>query len=167
MTETIETDRLLLRRPNGDDFPVYEAFFADADASRAYGGPLAADAAWRKLASDIGHWEIRGFGVWMMCERDGGRHVGGCGVVAPHGWRPELTWWVIPQARRRGYAMEASRAVIAYAYQTLGWSDVETYANDQNDAAHGLIARLGGVRMGREAFPDGLMRTVYGLPEEE
>jgi RimJ/RimL family protein N-acetyltransferase len=42
---TIETDRLILRAPAATDFPVYRAFFADAEASSYYGGPLAEDRA--------------------------------------------------------------------------------------------------------------------------
>jgi RimJ/RimL family protein N-acetyltransferase len=37
---TLETDRLRLRPPCEDDFAVYRAFYADADASHFYGGPL-------------------------------------------------------------------------------------------------------------------------------
>jgi hypothetical protein len=51
----IETARLVLRAPAASDFPVYRDFYADADASAFYGGPLAPALAWRKLAFDIGH----------------------------------------------------------------------------------------------------------------
>lgn len=161
----IETERLVLRAPDEGDFPAYRDFFGDAEASRFYGGPLDAGRAWRVLASDLGHWALRGYGRWAVEVKDGGQFVGGCGLWWPGGWpRSELTWWILPAARRRGYALEASRAVIRYAYRSLGWKLVETHTDDDNAPARALVARLGGRAFAREAFPDGIVRHIYGLP---
>jgi len=162
---TIETERLILRAPAAGDFPVYRVFYADADASAFYGGPLTPALAWRKLAFDIGHWGLRGFGMWSVVERASGAMVGGCGLVWPEGWpRHELSWWIVPGARRRGFALEASRAAIGWACATLGWDRVETHMKDENDAARQLAVRLGGVVIAREVFPDGIERDVVALP---
>lgn len=163
----IETERLLLRGLCERDFPVYERFFGDAEASATYGGPLAPGAAWRRLAADIGHWALRGYGLWAVTEKAGGRMAGVAGLYWPHGWpRSELTWWIAADARRNGYALEASRAVIAFAYRELGWTLVETHMNDTNTAARNLALRLGGQVIAREMFPDGVERNVYALPKE-
>lgn len=161
---TIRTERLLLRPPCAEDFGGYRDFYADAEASSFYGGPLTAAQAWRKLAFDIGHWALRGFGMWTLVEVSSGRMVGGCGIVWPEGWpRHELTWWVRPEARRNGYAEEASRAALAWASETLGWSAVETHMNDGNEPARQLAEKLGGVVIARQMFPDGLERNVYAM----
>lgn len=165
MIPTLNTERLILRGPCENDFPVYEAFYADAEASAFYGGPLSSLQAWKKLAADLGHWQLRGFGMWSMIERDSGNMVGGCGLVWPQGWpRSELTWWVIPEGRRKGYALEASRAAIAFAYNQLEWDRVETHMDDSNMAAQNLAIKLGGEVSERIMFPDGLERNIYKLP---
>ena len=162
---TLHTERLILRAPGKDDFPAYRNFYADRRASAAYGGPLRSGLAWRKLAADIGHWSLRGFGMWTLAETDTGTAVGGCGIVWPDDWpRHELTWWIVPGARRRGYAFEASQAAIAWAYDSLGWSQVETHMNDGNQAARRLAEKLGGKIIGRDVFPDGISRNIYVLP---
>lgn len=162
---TLETERLFLRAPASEDFPIYRAFYSDPEASAFYGGPLPPALAWRKLAGDIGHWALRGFGMWTVVERSGGRTVGGCGIVWPEGWpRHELTWWIVPQARRRGYAAEASRAAIDWAYGSLGWEQVETHMKDDNIPARLLAEKLGGSVIARETFPDGISRNIYMLP---
>jgi RimJ/RimL family protein N-acetyltransferase len=159
------TDRLVLRAPGPEDWPLYRNFYADAEASAFYGGPLTPDQAWRKLAGDIGHWVLRGHGLWVAVTRDTGGPVGGCGLVWPEGWpRHELTWWILPRARRRGYALEASRAAIDWAY-ARGWQAVETHMRDENAPARALAERLGGRVIAREAFPDGEMRDVFLLPQ--
>lgn len=165
MIPTIETERLLLREPRGEDFPVYRDFFANAEASHFYGGPLPADRAWRMLATDIGHWRLRGYGRWAVVVKETGDMVGGCGLWWPEAYpRSELTWWIVPAARRQGYALEASRAAVAFGYETLGWDLVETHMNDDNEAARKLVEALGGTVFTRETFPDGLARNVYALP---
>jgi [ribosomal protein S5]-alanine N-acetyltransferase len=166
MIPTLETERLLLRAPESCDFPTYRDFFADEDASHAYGGPLQADRAWRVLAADIGHWALRDYGRWSVVEKSSGRMIGGCGLWWPEGYpRSELTWWIIPIARRHGYALEASRAAVRFGYRTLRWPLVETHMNDSNAAARGLAQKLGGIVIAREMFPDGHERNVYALPD--
>lgn len=162
---TLTTERLVLRAPEAADFPVYRDFFGDAEASHFYGGPMEADRAWRVLATDLGHWALRGYGRWSIVEQASGAMVGGCGLWWPEAYpRSELTWWIIPSARRNGYAIEASRAAVHFGYDTLGWALVETHMNDENVAARLLAQKLGGVKILRERFPDGLERDIFALP---
>ena len=161
----IRTERLILRAPAKDDFGIYREFYSDAEGSKAYGGPLDAEQAWRKLAYDIGHWELRGFGMWSAFHMRTGEMVGGAGLVHPEDWPcPELTWWIIPGSRRQGYAMELSKAVICFGYEQLGWDAVRTYMNDDNLPAKRLVEKLNGVVTRRQVFPDGLERDIYTLP---
>ncbi|MEM7668326.1 MAG: GNAT family N-acetyltransferase [Pseudomonadota bacterium] len=161
----IRTDRLIMRGPEAGDSGLYQSFFADAEGSGNYGGPLRADQAWRVLAQDIGHWHLKGFGRWILELRGTGDTVGGCGLVHPEGWPShELTWWLVRSARGAGYATEASRAAIAFAYDTLGWDAVETHMRDHNLPARAIAERLGGQVDRRETFPDGVARDVFRLP---
>ena len=166
MTEPIlETDRLILRLPRESDFPTYEAYYADPIASAFSDGPLRPDQAWRKLATDIGHWRLRGYWVWAVVRKLDGEMIGRCGFYWPSGWpRRELTWWLTTNARRQGFAAEASRAVVKFAYGELGWELVETHMLDSNEAARGLVESLGGKVIAREEFPDGQLRNVYAVP---
>ncbi|MGR3469083.1 MAG: GNAT family N-acetyltransferase, partial [Shimia sp.] len=61
MIPTLHTERLILRALNEDDFAPLAAFYAD-DRSRFVGGPKDADQTWRILATEIGHWTLRGYG---------------------------------------------------------------------------------------------------------
>ena len=161
---TLRTERLVLRAPSVTDFETYRDFYADRSASLFYGGPMTAAQAWRKLAYDVGHWTLRGFGMWSVVEQASSTMVGGCGIVWPEGWpRHELTWWIVPGARRNGYAEEASRAAIRWAQEVLGWSAVETHMDDQNEPAKRLAQKLGGTIISRDMFPDGLERNIYEM----
>lgn len=160
---TLDTPRLRLRPPDAQAAAAYEAFYTDPQASHHYGGPLTPGQAWARLATDLGHWSLRGFGVWVI-ERKADRHVvGTCGYWQGLGWPRELTWWLLPSARGQGLALEASQAAITHALEAWHWPEVQTYMNDDNAAARTLALRLGGQRIGRQAFPDGRERDVFRL----
>ncbi len=161
---TLHTERLRLLPLDAACADLYESFYTDAEASRLYGGPLTRGAAWARLAADIGHWQLRGFGVWAVQRRQQGDLVGTCGFWQGLEWSRELTWWLLPAARGAGIAFEASRAVVAHAHTVWGWPSVETYMNDENQLARALALRLGGVCVRRQSFPDGLDRDVYRIP---
>ncbi|HET6804727.1 MAG TPA: GNAT family N-acetyltransferase [Frateuria sp.] len=161
---TLTTERLLLLPPDASCDAAYQRFYTDAEASRAYGGPLTPGAAWARLASDLGSWHLQGFGVWALRLREEGQIIGACGFWQGRGWPRELTWWLLPEARGRGLAYEASRAAVRHAYDAFGWPTVETYMHDANGPARALAGRLGGQPCGRRSFPDGLERDVYLIP---
>lgn len=165
---TLTTKRLTLRAPELRHFRGYRDLYADAAASSFYGGPLDAAQAWLRLAQDIGHWALREHGMWAIVEQTSGSTIGGCGIVRPEGWpRHELSWWIAPMARRRGYAEEAARAAIRWALDVLGWDAVETHMKDENIAARALSFKLGGKLIAREGFPEGIRRDVFAIEEPD
>nr|WP_208020101.1 GNAT family N-acetyltransferase [Pseudoteredinibacter isoporae] len=147
--------------PSVESFPVYEAFYTDAEASKMYGGPIGREQVWARLKADLGSWYLMGFGVWVVQEKATGELIGSCGFWKGKDWPRELTWWLLPEARRKGFAQEASIAAIQYAFEALAWDVVETYMNDENAAARTLVERLGGQKVRRLEFPDGLHRDIY------
>jgi [ribosomal protein S5]-alanine N-acetyltransferase len=162
---TLQTTRLTLIPPSAACEALYQRFYTDAAASKAYGGPLSPGAAWARLASDLGAWHLQGFGVWAIQRAADGELVGTCGFWQGLGWPRELTWWLLPEARGQGLAAEASCAALRHAYRVFGWPSVQTYMNDNNKAARALVLRLGGVQIARRIFPDGLERDVFDVPE--
>ena len=117
------------------------------------------------LEADLDHWHRKGFGMWLLERRENRAIVGGCGIAHPDDWPShELTWWLMPEQRGKGYASEASRAAIAFGYDTLSWPSVETHMRDENLPARRLAERLGGEVVRRDVFPDGVARDVFRLP---
>ena len=168
MIPVLETERLVLRAPTPADLPGYVAFYTDGEASAFYGGPVLPHEAYFNLCRDLGHWDLNGFGVWAVTDRKTGAFLGTTGLMRPEGWpRSELTWWLLPQTRGQGFATEASRAAIAWGYDHLGWDLVETHMKDTNAPARALVQRLGGEKIDRIAFPDGLDRDILALPHPE
>ncbi|WP_431256862.1 GNAT family N-acetyltransferase [Roseateles chitinivorans] len=162
---TLESDRLTLSPLDRSCFDAYERFYGNAEASGSYGGPLSPAAAWTRLASDVGVWTLQGFGVWAIRRRDETAVLGVCGFWQGRGWPTELTWWLLPEARGQGMALDASRLAVTHAYRDWGWPTVQTYMRDDNIAARKLVLRLGGGLVDRVCFPDGEFRDLFEIPD--
>lgn len=142
MIPTLHTERLALRAPRWDDFDAYAAFRASA-RSATVGGPFKRAEAFAQLSAILGHWSLRGFGRWMVADREADKPIGIVGLHYPEGWpEPEIAWSVFDGAEGLGIAQEAARASRNYAYATLGWKTLVSVVDPQNTRSVALAQRL-------------------------
>jgi RimJ/RimL family protein N-acetyltransferase len=143
---TLETRRLILRGPEPQDYPDFKATFSSY-RSRFMGGPLNAYEAWMLYAAEIGHWQIRGYGMWMIHDRATDRTLGMAGGWFPAKWpEPEIAWIIWPDVAGNGYALEATHRVRRYLYDDLGWQTAVSYIDPKNLDSIRLAERLGAVK---------------------
>ena len=148
-TPVLETPRLILRAPRLADFDAFAAYQASA-RSRTTGGPLDRNQAWRSFGHVIGHWVLRGYGVFVLQDRATGAAIGTAGPWFPEGWpEPEIAWTIWDADHEgRGLAAEAAQATRAFAWETLGWSSAISLILAGNTRSEALAQRLGCVREG-------------------
>lgn len=146
---TIDTARLRLRAFTEADFPAYRTLVADPDVMRYLGDgrPLSEIDAWRQLATILGHWVLRGFGLWAVDERSTGRFVGRVGLLEPSGWPGfEVAYTIAPSSWGRGYAREAAGAALRHAQEVLGRTDIISIIRPDNIASVRVATSLGATR---------------------
>lgn len=141
---TLETDRLILRGPSGDDINPMLGFFG-SDHAAFYGGPMDQENAWRKLAAYAGQWALRGYGWFSTYRKSDMAMVGMAGPHHPVGFpEPEMSWLLIsPDFEGLGLAREASEAVLHHLFADLGWNSVVSYVDPKNTPSRQLAERLG------------------------
>ncbi len=140
----LETERLIMRAWRDGDLDTLSAFYEDEESARFIGGPLPRDQVWRRMASLVGHWVLRGYGFWALEEKASGHFAGWCGLWYPEGWpEPEIGWGLMPQMRGRGYATEAALRSREYAYRDLGWTTAISFIAPENAASRAVAERLG------------------------
>ncbi|SLN16258.1 hypothetical protein ROJ8625_00539 [Roseivivax jejudonensis] len=151
----IETRRLRLAAPEAEDYPDFKATFASY-RSRFMGGPLNAYETWMLYAAEIGHWQIRGFGMWMVHLRDTGETVGMAGGWQPAKWpEREIAWIIWPDRAGQGFALEATHAVRRHFYDRAGWTTCVSYLDPKDLQSIRLAERLGAARDREAATVDG------------
>ena len=102
MIPTLETERLRLRAFREDDLDAFAAIYADAEVMRFIGDGNVADrdGTWRVMSLLLGHWQLRGYGIWAAEEKETGALVGRIGLWNPEGWPGLEVGWLLRDSRR-------------------------------------------------------------------
>ena len=144
----LKTERLLLRGFKADDFEPYAEMMAHPDVALHLmdGRPLNREEAWRQMAMFIGHWSLRGFGVWAVEELSTGRFIGRIGCLEPEGFPAfEIAYTLTRSAWGRGYAREGAAASLKYAREILGKTKIASIIRPDNHASIRVAQSLGAV----------------------
>ena len=162
--DRLETERLVLRLFRESDLDAYAEMWGDAEVMKYLGGAtLSRMEAWRNMATVVGHWHLRGFGLWAVEERDSGQLVGRVGCWRPEGWPGlELAWTLRRQFWGKGYATEAASAALDVAFSHLAQPHVISMIHCENEPSIRVAKRLG-MRLEGSAELLGHPVVVYGI----
>lgn len=164
----LHTERLVLRGMAETDLDDYEVMLTDERVYRWFGGQ-APDRAevWRSIAMHLGHWVLRGYGQWMLEDRTTGRLVGRAGLWCPEGWPGvEVGWAVRTELWQRGYATEAGKAAVQWAFDTLGVDEVISLTLPHNAASRRVMEKVG-LRYDRTQPVAGHEQVIYVVKRDE
>ena len=135
----LETERLVLREMNPDDFEALYAVLSDADNMKHY--PYAFDEA------RVREWILRnreryqqyGFGLWAVCLKETGEMIGDCGLTLQNidgEMHPEIGYHIRKDCQRKGYAKEAAIAVRDWAFEHTDYPSLYSYCKYTNEASY-------------------------------
>jgi RimJ/RimL family protein N-acetyltransferase len=145
MIPVLETERLVLRGWSNDDFDALAEFMADAEVMKYLTGrPMTRGDAWRSLASTVGHWHLRGYGLWAVERKSDRALVGRVGLLNPEGWPAlEVGWTLGKPFWGAGYATEAAAAAMRYGFLTQPVGQLISCIDPDNEPSQAVAARLG------------------------
>ena len=161
---TLETERLIMRMWRESDFDEYAELCADPEVMRFLGGKVFdRTEAWRQMASMIGHWYLRGYGIWAVEEKKSERLVGRIGCINPEGWPGfEVGWTLKREFGGKGYATEAARRALEYGFNELDKPHIISLIHPENRASIRVAERLGETLEGNARVFDTDV-LVYGI----
>jgi RimJ/RimL family protein N-acetyltransferase len=159
---SVETDRLMLRLPTPADFDESSAMWGDAEIVRhIHERPFTREESWGRLMRYVGHWQIFGFGFWIVRERQGGAYVGEVGfgemrrdVQPSFEGSPEIGWALASSAQGRGYATEAALAIQEWTDARHGARRTVCMIASQNAASIRVAVKCGYTEFARSNYRD-------------
>ncbi len=161
----LPTERLVLRPFEADDLEPLHAIHSDEGVARwLYNNPRSLEETRELLAIKVGGASVGGEGEWLGAAavlRETGELVADISLL----WtseahrQGELGFVVHPAHQGRGYATEASRPLLAFAFATLGLHRVVGRLEPRNTGSARVLEKLG---MRREAH---LVENEWGKGE--
>jgi RimJ/RimL family protein N-acetyltransferase len=158
------TDRLEIRLPREADRHRFVELFCDETFMEFSAGALDPNAAEQRFDEMLLRASTIPFAKQPLIERATGMIVGYAGVNTfdfEGQQRLEFGWRLISEARGRGYATEATTAVLALAKRVFE-GEILAMIDPRNVASQN-VARKVGFRFWREALIDGYLDRLYRL----
>jgi RimJ/RimL family protein N-acetyltransferase len=161
---TLTTPRLRLRAFRADDLDPYAGYCADERFMQYLmaGRPISREEAWANMASILGHWALRGYGVFALERRDDGAMIGFSGLLNPLGWPGlEVCWGLGPVHWGQGFATEAVEAVIDWAFARDEVDELISLIHPDNTRSMALAERVGETLRDEIAFKGKRLRVYH------
>mgnify|MGYP001814454984 CR=1 FL=1 len=145
---SLTTERLILRQWCDDDREAFAALNADPVVMEFFPAIRTRPEADAVLDILIDHVDRHGFGFWALELRETGENIGFTGLqhtdfearfcpAVEIGWRLARDHW------GKGYATEAARASLDYAFNALKLDEVVSFAVDANHRSRAVMERIG------------------------
>ena len=158
----MHTDRLEVRPPNEADRERFVALFQDPEFMVFSGGVHDLRSANARFDGMLQAASEVPFAKQPLIERATGTIIGYSGVASfefEGARRLEFGYRLVPDARGRGYATEAGRALLALATETFN-GELLAMIDPRNTASQGVIAKLA-FTYWRQAEIDGYVDNLY------
>lgn len=160
------TPRLFFRAWTEADLELALALWGDPVVTEWIGGPFSETAVRERLARESSILVVHGIQYWPIFLRSSGEHVGCCGLRP---YRPdqrihELGFHLRREHWGQGYATEAARAAIRYAFDALRATALFAGHHPRNTTSRRLLEKLGFRYTHSELYPPtGLEHPSYLL----
>ncbi len=142
----LETERLALRELTQADLPALHAVLSDPVAMTAYEGAFSESESEDWLRRQQRRYRDDGFGLWAVVLRETGAVIGDCGITRQRIETDEVLevgYHLRRSAWGNGFATEAARASMDWAFTTLSAPTVWAKVRDSNLASMNVAIRLG------------------------
>ena len=175
-TPTLRTERLRLRPFTDADASDLFALQSSAEVLRYWDSPPWSDPSRaERFIAACGQLADEGTGARLVIERaSDGAFIGWCSLTR---WNPDhrsasLTYCLHEAAWGQGYATEAVRALLRWAFDTLDLHRVQAEADTRNAASARVLEKLGFTREGtlrEDCIVNGVVSDswVFGLLARE
>ena len=95
------------------------------------------------IESSVTSFDRYGYRIWLFSEHQSDQIAGFSGLLHSSQSPPSLIFGTRPQLWGRGYAKEATLAVLRYTFDVLGLERVEADVDEPNNASIRLLETLG------------------------
>ncbi len=148
----LHSDRLYLRPCQIADLDSLHNLWCDADIRRFLfdDRQISREEAQGFIEASITSFSNQGYGIWLFFENHSNQIAGFAGLLQFSEELPSLIFGVRPQFWGRGYATEATLAVLDYAFANLDLKYIVADVDEPNDRSIRVLNKIGMSRIKRD-----------------
>lgn len=164
----LKTGRLHLRRWLPSDREPFAALNSDPRVMAHFPAVLSREQSDALAAGIDSGFDRDGFGLWAVEAPNVTPFIGFVGLAIPRfeaHFTPcvEIGWRIAPAHWNRGYASEAARAVLSFAFETLQLQEVVSFTVPGNIASRRVMEKIGMVHNETDDFDHPLLPVGHPL----
>ncbi|MDB4656061.1 GNAT family N-acetyltransferase [Flavobacteriales bacterium] len=146
MKPVIETKRLLLREITLDDKEAMFQLHFHPEVQKYTGEPVieSLEEMEQAIQTRIPNYKKYGYGRWATFLKEEMQFIGWAGLAyLPEFDEIDIGYRFLPEYWGRGYATEASRAILAFGFDKLGLKKIIAIAMKENQASIRVMEKVG------------------------
>lgn len=164
----LKTDRLVLRRWRHSDREPFAVMNADPEVMEHFPATLTPDESDAAIDRIEARFEERGFGPWALEIAETGQFIGFTGLSVPSfeaHFIPavEIEWRLARSAWGHGYASEAARRTLTFAFDDLDLAEVVSFTSHTNLRSQMVMKRIGMINDPADDFDHPLLDEGHPL----
>ena len=150
----LQSNRLLLRQWTDSDLVPFAALNADPDVMAYFPAMLSSTESDRFAASIRSLIQQRGWGLWAVEVTGQAAFIGFVGLHMPTNNLPcspcvEIGWRLAKAHWGKGYASEAAKVALAYAFEELELAEVLSFTATANQRSEPVMKKIGMLNTGK------------------
>lgn len=154
----ITTNRLILREWDENDIPELIKMNQDVEVMKYFPSVLSESQSWAFYARVQKHFQENGFGLFVVEDKMRRNFLGYTGFMIANfeasftpcveiGWRMNQQYW------GNGYATEAAKACLEYAFDELRIQKIFSFTSIHNHKSEAVMQRIGMKKIGEFSHP--------------
>jgi len=167
MERIIETERLYLREFMLKDASALFKMNSNPNVLQYTGdAPFKSTTATESFIKNYNHYESYNMGRWAVCGKKQGEFLGWCGLkYHPEEDYIDIGYRFSEKHWNKGFATEATKGVLSYAFNVLRIQDIYAYVDKRN---HGSmkVAEKSGLTFLKEVLHEGNPTNIYHIKNE-
>ena len=170
MNVVLETDRLILRKMNEDDFDSLKKVISDSENMKYYPKPYDDNGVKRWINWCIESYQKNGFGLYAVILKESNEMIGDCGIsmqVIDDELKPEIGYHLRLDYHRLGLGSEMTQATKDYFFNNFNYDEVYSYMNKDNIPSYKTAEKNGMTFLHFYTDKSGSVDRVYRITRKE
>nr|WP_314463041.1 GNAT family N-acetyltransferase [uncultured Clostridium sp.] len=168
----IETEQLALRELTMDDFESWHQILSDQETMKYYPRAFDKDKTKSWIDWNLDNYGKYGFGLWAVILKESNQFIGDCGITMQniHGdgnLFPEIGYHIDKRFWNKGYASQAAKACLKYAFENTDFDEVFSYQKATNIPSRKVAEKMGMSLREEYADEKNIKTSVYSITRSE